>query len=317
MGLPVTVYRHSDPGAPQLTEFRPSEILNIFKKCLVEGYGAKAGAGWSVAFEDAAAFKLALRNSPEDGSGGYLRIWSGSNNVDATFYMNCGKSMTDIDTLLNPIGYRSMRLATTFMQGQWQLIATSRSFWFVLESTYPYSKSSISALTYNIANTSGLQQYQQIAFIGDLDTTDPNDSSAFTLVSSSNSTTDYANIGYLYCNYSNCYCTMWDVNGDNSAKMAYSLLKPFSSYNTLRIEEAESLGIAHTLMPISVFRDTDVPSANFPNSRGVVPGIFHSSFYGYGTRERPFDNVMGGKLYTLLFNYYTLNCWINLEEWYV
>ena len=50
--MPVTLYLSSDDQAPVLTNANLSVIL---KACLVTGYGAKHGAGWTMPYEDAAS----------------------------------------------------------------------------------------------------------------------------------------------------------------------------------------------------------------------------------------------------------------------
>lgn len=76
MGLPVTVYRWDDAGAPQLSKgIKPSELINVLKKCLVDGYGSKQGAGWSVPFMDLASNQIVFRNSTLQGSGSFVKFW--------------------------------------------------------------------------------------------------------------------------------------------------------------------------------------------------------------------------------------------------
>src|SRR5574337_1134523 len=41
-----TVYRSSDASAPTLSG-TAGDLVNVFDKCLVAGYGAKSPAGWS------------------------------------------------------------------------------------------------------------------------------------------------------------------------------------------------------------------------------------------------------------------------------
>lgn len=47
---PVLVFRSTDVGAPQINHSSRTvgDVKAIFKACLVTGYGAKAGAGWSI-----------------------------------------------------------------------------------------------------------------------------------------------------------------------------------------------------------------------------------------------------------------------------
>lgn len=43
----VTVYRWDDEGAPQL-DLNNGSMLQVLKKCLIDGYGTKQGAGWTL-----------------------------------------------------------------------------------------------------------------------------------------------------------------------------------------------------------------------------------------------------------------------------
>ena len=70
MAQAVTVYRWDDPGAPQIVDGRPSEFINVFKKCLVEGYGDKQPLGWQVQLEEAINKISFINDVTAGGSGG-------------------------------------------------------------------------------------------------------------------------------------------------------------------------------------------------------------------------------------------------------
>ncbi len=57
--MTVRVYTSADTGAPVLTGSTAGDLINLLTKCLVDGYGSKAGAGWTKPFTAAnrAAFK--------------------------------------------------------------------------------------------------------------------------------------------------------------------------------------------------------------------------------------------------------------------
>ena len=128
--LPVKVYKWDDVGAPVLNRSAGC-MMAIFKACLVTGYGTKAAAGWSLAFEDVAAKVSALR--PEQGANidFFLRL-SADNGTQVVpqVYLN----MTDAST-----GNLKLQCDSPFKYGQgiqtnkWLLIATSRGFWFFNE----------------------------------------------------------------------------------------------------------------------------------------------------------------------------------------
>ncbi|MGE3907973.1 MAG: hypothetical protein AB7K36_01385, partial [Chloroflexota bacterium] len=54
------IYRSTDSGAPVLTG-QAGSLLNLLDKCLVDGYGSKAAAGWSRPYTG--TNKTAYRNS--------------------------------------------------------------------------------------------------------------------------------------------------------------------------------------------------------------------------------------------------------------
>jgi hypothetical protein len=62
---PVTVYRSTDTGAPQLTNAVGS-LKTVLKACLVEGYGSRPSLGWEMPFENTttAVFKSRDPKSP-------------------------------------------------------------------------------------------------------------------------------------------------------------------------------------------------------------------------------------------------------------
>lgn len=45
-----TIYRSDDPGAPVISDSRDG-LYQILKACLIDGYGSKAAAGWSVVYD--------------------------------------------------------------------------------------------------------------------------------------------------------------------------------------------------------------------------------------------------------------------------
>lgn len=127
MAQPVTVYRWDDPGAPQIGsgDLWPG-ILNILKKCLVEGYGTKAAAGWTVEYEDVPGNKCVFRNDPTEGSGGYVQFQRQNN---TNIWYKAATFMLDIDQFTNSGFMSSTTLSTTFNNGKWFLIASKTGFY--------------------------------------------------------------------------------------------------------------------------------------------------------------------------------------------
>lgn len=125
--VPVKVYRSSDASAPLLDK-NANCITTILKACLVTGYGAKEGAGWTLAFEDLATkTKVFNINSPTEPAI-YLRLYNdtgqkmgvqlASNAVDA----NTVTSIVECDTVFKYLG--------GITTGEWMVIASNKGFWF-------------------------------------------------------------------------------------------------------------------------------------------------------------------------------------------
>lgn len=69
--MAVTIYRHSDSGAPALPSSSSYEgagwYMDVLKACLVTGFGSKAAAGWSMVYEDTTANKRRMAISNGNG----------------------------------------------------------------------------------------------------------------------------------------------------------------------------------------------------------------------------------------------------------
>lgn len=94
-------YASTDTGAPVLTG-EAGTLANVLQKCLVDGYGSKVAAGWSLAFSG--ANKIALRNSlAAGGTGHYFRILDDASGAEGVrvAWMRGHVDMSDVDT---PVG---------------------------------------------------------------------------------------------------------------------------------------------------------------------------------------------------------------------
>lgn len=74
--MAITVYRSDDTSAPALSPSTGNgTYLALLKACLVDGYGAKSAAGWTLEFDDIATNGvMIIRNNPTTGTGRYFRI---------------------------------------------------------------------------------------------------------------------------------------------------------------------------------------------------------------------------------------------------
>ncbi len=140
MGAP-TVYYYDDPGAPVLTNIQDA-FYQILMACLVNGYGSKPAAGWSVVHDQWAAHGHAsFTNNTESGVLGLVRNTS-TDGAGAFLYV--AEAMVDYQTAVNArSGMRSninpATLATASLTGrqrahgaQWQrwvCIADEQGVW--------------------------------------------------------------------------------------------------------------------------------------------------------------------------------------------
>ena len=131
--MPVTLYLSSDDQAPVLTNANLSVIL---KACLVTGYGAKHGAGWTMPYEDAASNTRVFAPKHAGELDSYLRIKdSGGGDSIVQAY----REMTGIDA-----GDKILELRTPYkygrrnLTGRWAVIASERSIIMWVDSAYSY-----------------------------------------------------------------------------------------------------------------------------------------------------------------------------------
>ncbi|MEI8616064.1 hypothetical protein P4S54_21370 [Shewanella sp. PP-He15 brown] len=313
MGLPVTVYRYTDEGAPQLVTSSASEWITILKKCLVEGYGSKSALGWTVAFEDALNFKIAFRNTTlNGGSGGYFQF-NGANTATATCTLRCAESMTALDSFIKQVPARGLRGQNTYRG--WEIIGTSRGFYLILHRT--------SNLLMSDTTDTSQYIYYQTYFIGDVDSLYANDQSLFTLVSG---TSGVATTNSHGVNHLTKYATLYDADAGAGSPIEYSATAFFPmSNNTAYNVNAETAGLQHILSPVTLTCSIAITDRNgvlapssliTPFARAKVPGLYQSSCMGYRNDNWPIDVPMNGVMHTLLRSNYAPSLWINMVTWY-
>lgn len=170
-----TVYRWDDPGAPvylaTMTSFKA-----LIKAVMVDGYGSKPGAGWTIPFEDATSFIL-----KQGGTNSYKHCMkfynyhpvSSYNYVEyevAEDYVSLSGPVNpwhthDIGATVNyyrfPRGYATN---TTTYQIPWIILATSRSVYFLFGYNGVYANQIPSIFSTANNQTTG---YTQASFFGD------------------------------------------------------------------------------------------------------------------------------------------------------
>lgn len=154
MSLPVTMYRWDDPGAPQL-DLNNGSMLQVLKKCLIDGYGTKQGAGWTL--NEISADNNNMIFSPASQSWYYL-LYDDARN---SFITNKGAMIgaidgwIDIETPISSLEYEdwTIRVPQNSFSNQfidkrgtgWCIVATSEWF-YLLQSGYYQGASFIGRL---------------------------------------------------------------------------------------------------------------------------------------------------------------------------
>lgn len=317
MPLPVTVYRWDDAGAPQLTNGKPSEIIDILKKCLVEGYGTKAGAGWSIAFENAPIFKIAFRNSTTEASGGFVQFWSvlGTDTDSGNMRFRGAKSMTALDVFIDAQYQMQFSINTTL--DYWVLMATSAGFWFF---------TGLSLLSPSMSSIS-----KGFFFVGDYDAVTSNDPGRFVNImhntindmtsSSWSFSFDVSIIG------GSTLCKIYDTDGSSNF-INYKMDQRYLSGNTAGVNtNGVPTGDRVFFNPsiVSSVSDPDgldrtgVINTNSivqPFIRGGIPGLLNSPSTGYNNQPWPVIETINGQQHMLMPGFRFGRNWINMETWY-
>ena len=127
-----TVYSSGDASAPTLSGTADS-LCALLNACLVDGYGAKAAAGWTRAYDDAnkSVFKQAA--SGDSAIQACLRVLDDASGAGGAKEAICTgyESMSDVDTGTNAIGtwYWRKSVSANATARDWILIADGRTFY--------------------------------------------------------------------------------------------------------------------------------------------------------------------------------------------
>ncbi|HRV01167.1 MAG TPA: hypothetical protein P5539_05705 [Mesotoga sp.] len=97
--MATTLYRWDDASAPALTGTADS-IITVLDAILVNGYGAKAAAGWTKAYTGVG--KVAYRMASTAGKAGYYVRIVDNGDTNRSFQYRMYKTMSDVDTGTNP-----------------------------------------------------------------------------------------------------------------------------------------------------------------------------------------------------------------------
>ncbi|AQS40190.1 hypothetical protein Sps_05121 [Shewanella psychrophila] len=328
MPLPVTVYRWDDPGAPQLpnSQVKPSHYIDIIKKCLVDGYGAKASLGWTMPFVSPDGLKAVFRNSSAEASGSYVQIKckTGADPVGGTVYLQTAPLLTDYDpdwTAISCAG-NTYPFGGNSRITKWCLIGTSAGFYlFAIYDT---------KLTMKMG-TSG-----HIAFFcGDIDSFVPNDLNRFTLLSygaSGNQHTPSWSLSLAFLSPVASIGFMHESNGTSNGKVM-ELLSQFITAPTTTVNgvPSEFRVYSRPLIAIDGYSVSGTTGINadsegtrigdsslHPAYRGQMAGFIQTQAPRYSDQLWPQTSMIGGQEHWLIHSGHNGGCnyWVNMESWY-
>ena len=132
--VPVTLFKSTDEGAPQLTNTLGS-LKTVLKACLVTGYGEKQPLGWEAAYEDET--HIAMRSTHEKSS----KCWFSVNAKYVRAAEICGyESMSAKGKGVGRFGFSGFNFLTAQKSVErWVLIGNERGFVFMSEDSYAKS----------------------------------------------------------------------------------------------------------------------------------------------------------------------------------
>jgi hypothetical protein len=307
MGLPVTVYRHTDVGAPPVAT-RTSEWIDVLKACLVTGYGSKSPLGWTLEFEG--AYSAAFKNKTSDGGSGCFVRFSdvgGANSVSGYADINIAKGMSGIDVFTDRLQSRRIRFDSNpyYVEG-WTIIGTSRGFWLIEES---------GAIDGDLNTTQGSWSFNY--FIGDLQSFIPNDTAPFGIVSGVQTTGDSTTTleGTQIGSGSKIHVTSFAADG-GTLKLEYSYSYPNKATSSDG-GDISATNVPAVLNPPMLFSLAGNGNPSFNFCRGLIPGLFELQHIGCRYVSAPIVKTFDGNAYQALRGIYTPVFWVKLSgAWY-
>lgn len=309
MSQPVTVYRWDDAGAPQIPNGKPSEIIDVLTKCLVDGYGAKAPLGWTRPYYDAAVQAAVFRNNVAGGgSGGYAKFYSNdaSDSNNAVMRVTHAVSMTGLNDFFRQ-GYTQAFSAAVGTgvnkMDKWVLIGTAIGFYFFISrNTLPMNSST---------------SYNATMYVGDFYSCIAGDTSKFIsivthLISdfADGSQASYTLDGLGSTGGTTTAC-LKIYHADNFEGFNSYSLRPIGIEAGLTTTSADFNAIPateHLLLPVLIWYTNGAinsttkdrlnvlinDSVISPLVRGVLPGINYSLKMGYRGASWPQTKTIGG-----------------------
>ncbi|WP_345844796.1 hypothetical protein [Shewanella algae] len=329
MSLPVTVYRWDDPGAPQLQNRTYAEWLEILRKCLVDGYGTKQPAGWSILLGDAANNYMIFKTG--DNVPGYPGgcMWLSAMYKDGRNTERMQIRTAPVISSLNPDWASVPGASYLYSWGsayatKWIVIATAVSFYILTSSDY--------------RPTMAQGTYEHPAFgIGSIDSFYVNDVNGFgilTVHSNSDNISTSWQFALGYTGNASLVGRYGQVTGEDTRKdHEINLFCPNSLSSSIQHNGEGSPNPIYSKMAIVIdaynasnasdtYKDSEgvlfKDSLLQPQVRGQFPGILVSSSAAYSDAIFPVTKVINGAEHYLVPNPHNGACqyWINAESWY-
>lgn len=329
MSLPVTVYRWDDPGAPQLQNRTYAEWLEILRKCLVDGYGTKQPAGWSVILDDAANNYMIFKTG--DNVPGYPGgcMWLSAKNKNGSNNEIMQVRTAPVISLSNPDWASVPGVSYLYSWGgsyatKWIVIATAVSFYILTSSDY---KPKMAQGT-----------YEHPAFgIGSIDSFYVNDVNGFgilTVHTNSDNISASWQFSIGFTGNGSLVGRYGQVTGEDTRKThEINLVCPDSLSLTTSHNGEGSPNPIYSKMtividaysasnPTDTYKDSEgvlfKDSLLQPQVRGQFPGLLVSSSAAYSDAIFPVTKVINGAEHYLVPNPHNGACsyWINAESWY-
>lgn len=323
----VTVYRWDDVDAPQITNAsrKPSDVMKIMKACLVDGYGSKSGAGWSVV-EDQIATAAPYASFRNAGSSGAVLVRADNDNTGSSFSVRAHQEYTDLNNFAKESKWFGAANAASYGQSptrKWILIATNKAFWFL--QMHP-SYENINYINRNNTNNTW------VFFAGDIYSVFNNDPCTFTLIGGQNdvdisTSSSYSNtLPYTLTQSSNTCTTLYGLDNSSTAQL-HNLICALGQNNfNSGLVSADPPGINVTadvfLRAVaspseSTYQNSPQNNNAYPILRGRLPGLFISDQSGW--KDTPFPNIqtISGSPYLQIFDGWddASAAWIKLDTW--
>ncbi len=271
MTAPI-VYKSSDGNAPVLAGNSRTCMVNLFRKCLVDGYGDKLPAGWTMPFINLGETVACFRNSIT-GTGFFFAVDGESEASSADARFSCYEAMSSESSGSFPIGAMNkcdFSNSTDSTPRPWILIANDQWFYFFVyynATALPNTAAAAASSTYN------LQSY----FVGDFE---------------SFYATDGFNFSFIYSNPV-ITSASWGVGCLSSNDAAQSSSYPY--YNIARAASGAVGSVLTKQFGLAMFDGASSNSSDPSGSAGTYDaamGLVASPIWLAGTGARTFRGVL-------------------------